>query len=344
MHREFLLSGALALSMSMVLSGPANAETELTLLSFGGRLDTVFQKAFEDFEKENDVKINFIPGSPPDNSAKIVSTMASPEYDLSLFDNLYFNLASSKGALAKVNEEIATNYKDLVPRSIPESRDGYPIGFYFTGLMYNAPEFEKRGWTPPTSWEDIFRPEFCNHIGLGTVQGSFGLNTLAMLVGGDLSKIPDAIERVGTLKDCVSTLETSSSKLEEKTQLGDYLIAVAVSTRVPNMVRQGYPIRFTIPKEGSVLGSGVIAVVKGAPHEELAHKAANWLLSEKAQRILMEDGFYVSSNKNVNVTDELIKYGFPTPEQVANSTVISGDVVIENRREWQRLQDRVMAQ
>jgi putative spermidine/putrescine transport system substrate-binding protein len=343
MNRRLLLAGALTVAAAFTSSAPAQATTELTLLSFGGRLDEVFKDAFSDFEKANDVKINFLPGSPPDNAAKVVGTMGHPEYDLALFDNLYFNLASSKGALAKVDEKIATNYKDLVPQAIPKSMDGYPIGFYFTGLMYNVPEFKKRGWAPPTSWEDIFRPEFCNHIGLGTVQGSFGLNTLAMLAHGDLSKVPDAIKRVGTLKDCVGTLETSSSKLEEKTQLGDYLIAVAVSTRVPNMVRQGYPVRFIIPKEGSILGSGDIAVVKGAPHEELAHKAANWLLSAKSQEILMKDGFYVPANKNVPVSEELIKYGFPTPDQVANAVVISGETVIDKRREWQRLQDRVMA-
>ena len=319
------------------------APLELKVLGFGGKLDQIFQTALTDFETARNVKFRFIPGSPPDNAAKVVATMAKPEYDMVLFDNLYYSLASARGALAKVDERIATNYKDLDPRAVPEARDGYTVGFYFTGLMYNPAEFAKRKWTPPQSWNDIFRPEFCNVLGLGSVQGSFGLNTLVMLAGGDLTRMPQAIERVGKLKSCVSTLETNSAKLEEKTQTGDYLLAVAVSTRVPTLMKQGYPVKFLIPKEGTVIGYGTMGVVKGGPNEKIAHEAANSLLGSKAQRILMNEAFYMPSNKTIPLSDDLVSYGFPKLEVVEKSVAVNGSVVVEERRNWKRLEDRLMA-
>lgn len=334
----------IAFALAALAAGPALAQDvpELKLLSFGGRLDTTFQAAIAEFEAARKIKVRFIPGQPLENSAKVVATMGKPEYDLSLFDNLYFNLASSKGALAKIDEN-ASNLKDMDPKAIPASRDGYTIGYYFTGLMYNPAELQKRGWPAPVSWEDIFRPEYCNYLGLGSAQSSFGLNTMVMLAGGQIDKVPAAIDRIGTLKNCVSTLETASAKLEEKTQLGEYLVAVAVSTRVPTLMKQGYPIKFIIPREGTVLGNGTLGVVKGGPNEKIAHEVANWLIGEKAQKILMDEAFYGPINTKVKLSAELVAWGFPTPEQIAKSVMIPGEVVIEERRNWQRRQERVMA-
>src|SRR5207253_3250648 len=98
-----------------------------------------------------------------------------------------------------------------------------------------------------------------------------------------------------------------------KTQIGEYLIAVAVSTRVPTLMRQGYPVKFIIPKEGTVIGNGTMGVVKGGPNERLAHEAANWLLGPKAQKILMDDAFYMPSSTKVPLSKDLVGYGFPTP-------------------------------
>jgi putative spermidine/putrescine transport system substrate-binding protein len=336
-------AAALALSVMGSAALAQTAPVELKVLGFGGRLDAIFQKSLSEFETARNVKFRFIPGSPPDNAAKVTATMARPEYDMSLFDNLYFNLASARGGLAKVDERLAPNFKDLDPRAVPDSRDGYTIGFYFTGLMYNPGEFAKRNWATPQSWQDIFRPEFCNLIGLGSVQGSFGLNTLVMLAGGDLKKMPQAIDSVGKIKKCVSVLESNSAKLEERTQIGEHLIAVAVSTRVPTLMKQGYPVKFLIPKEGTVLGYGTITVMKGGANERLAHEAANWLIGPSAQKILMDEAFYMPSNRKVPLSADLVGFGFPSPEVVAKSVMVPGDVVIEERRGWKRQEDRVMA-
>ncbi len=342
--RRHLLATCAAALLALPVSALAQgAPTELKVLGFGGKLDQIFQSALVDFETARNVKFRFIPGSPPDNAAKVVATMAKPEYDMVLFDNLYYSLASARGALAKVDEKLATNYKDLDPRAVPEARDGYTVGFYFTGLMYNPAEFAKRKWNQPQSWNDIFRPEFCNVLGLGSVQGSFGLNTLVMLAGGDLNKMPQTIERVGKLKNCVSTLESNAAKLEEKTQTGDYLLSVAVSTRVPTLMKQGYPVKFLIPTEGTVIGYGTMAVVKGGPNEKIAHEAANSLLGPKAQKILMDEAFYMPSNKTVPLSKDLVAYGFPSPDVVAKSVTVKGSVVVEERRNWKRMEDRVMA-
>ena len=318
------------------------APTEIKVLGFGGKLDSIFAQALGEFEATHKVKFRFIPGSPPDNAAKLVATAARPEYDMSLFDNLYFNLASSKGVLAKVDDKIATNYKDLDPRAVPPSRDGYTVGFYFTGLMYNTNEFSKRKWAAPTSWQDIFNPQYCNLIGLGTVMGSFGLNTLVMLAGGNLDRIQQSMDQVAKLKNCVAVLESNSAKLEERTQTGEHVIAVAVSTRVPTLMRQGYPVRFLIPKEGTVIGNGTMGVVKGGANERIAHEAANWLQGPKAQKILMDEAFYMPANAKVPLSKDLVNYGFPTAEMLAKSVTIDGNKVVDMRRDWKRYEDRVM--
>lgn len=337
-------AGAIAAALGMAaMSASAQEGETLVIGAYGGSANKPFEEALQAFAEQNKITIRYVPGASLEKAAKIVATQDNPEYDIVFYDDFAHAMASNAGALAKINPELVLNLAKLDPRSLLPNGDAVSVGFYFTGLMYNSEEFAKRGWEPPSSWQDIYRPEFCNHLGLASITSSFGMHTVVMLADGDLGKVPDALTKLGTLGDCIQTLETSSTALEQKTQIGEYLVGTAVSTRVPGLARQGFPVKFVIPQEGSVLALSVAAVVKNSPREELAQKALNWLLEPESERILMEGNFYVPSNPEVKLTDELLGYGLPSPEQMSNLVTIDYDAVNANRAEWERLQDRAFA-
>ena len=49
------------------------------------------------------------------------------------------------------------------------------------------------------------------------------------------------------------------------------------------------------------------------------------------------------SNKTIPLSDDLVAYGFPKLEVVEKSVAVNGSVVVEERRNWKRLEDRLMA-
>lgn len=341
------VAACLASLVALTATGPAHAQsgasTTVVVASFGGNLDKVYAEALKPFLDARNIVVKWVPGSSLENAAKVVATAGRPEYDLVLFDNLAYSLASSKGVLAKVDEAIVTNYKDLDRRAQIPRKDGLPVGFYVAGLMYNTQEFAKRGWAPPTGWADLFRPQFCNVLGLANVNYAPGVAMLVMLAGGDINKVPQAIEKMGTLKNCVQTLEEASPKLEEKTQMGVYLVGLAATTRVPALAKQNVPVKFVFPREGTLFGNGTISVVKGAPNEKLAQEISNYLIGPQAQLILMSRAFYVPTNTKVKLLPELLEYGLPSPEQMGRLITVSDEEVLERRRGWQRDLQRAMA-
>src|SRR5208337_1711305 len=166
-----------------------------------------------------------------------------PEYDVAISENLSMAIGSEQHLWAPVDETIVTNYKDLMPQARPKTNDSVGVGIYFAGFFYNPQEFEKRGWPPPKSWNDLFRPEFCGHIGIMHPNVSYTLHTVLMLAGGDPARFNEGIAKLAKLKDCIPVLEPSAPKLEEKVQLGEYLVGIHGNIRVGYLMKRGYPVK-----------------------------------------------------------------------------------------------------
>ena len=330
----------------LFLCPPTLAQYEgktLTVASYGGQVDESFKKATIGFEERFKVKIRWVPGTATENAAKVNATKASPEYDVVFLENLTHSLASSQGLLAPINTAIVKNYEDLVPKAKLASKDAVPIGAIFTGIFYNSNEFQKRGWAPPQSWNDLFRPEFCKHIGILHPNVSYTIHMLVMLGGGDVNKVGEGIDRLSKLKGCLSTLEPAASKLEEKIQLGEYLIGVHGTVRVLPLIKLNYPVKFIIPKEGTVLGLTTVSAVKNSQNVLLGQELVNWMISPAAQKVLVETGFWTPTNSKVTVPTELENMGLPPSKVVQSAFTPNESTIMANRRDWVRKVEREIA-
>jgi putative spermidine/putrescine transport system substrate-binding protein len=340
-----IVAGAI-LATALLAAGGAQAQYQdqtLTVASFGGSVDNTFRKATDGFEQKFGVKIRWIPGTTTENAAKVVATKGHPEFDVAFLDNIAYQGLSHRGdVLAKLDHGIVTNYDDMVKQGKIASNDGVPIGFNFTGLYFNEAEFQKRGWAPPASWNDIFRPEFCHNIGVNDPSVSYILNMAAMLGGDDANKIPDGIEKLAKLRGCLPTLEPSGAKLEEKIQLGEYLVGVYGSVRViPLRVSGGLPLKFVVPKEGTTLSYTAAAVVAGG-NEKLAQEFINWIISPPAQKILLSDSYYMPVNSKVPVPENLTALGMPTADILNRAVDLDALAITEHRQEWARKIQRAL--
>ena len=338
--------GAIIAAGVAVFGGAVSAKAEvpvLTVASFGGAIDATVRKAMSGFEEKFGVQVKYVPGTSSENAAKVIASKGHPELDIVMLDDVTYEAASSAGVLAKFDPKIVTNLANLRPQARFPNMDGLPIGFNFTGIFYNNVEFEKRGWAAPRTWDDLFRPEFCHHIGFPDTGVSYFFNMTAMLAGGDVSKMQDGINKFLKLKGCFATLEPSSAKLEEKIQLGEYLIGVHGLVRVMPLGRAGVPVRFVIPDGPTPLTSTTASPVLNSPNEKLAQEFCNWIISVQAQKILMQEALYIPVTTNVEVPEELQKIGMPNPDILNRAINLDRAAITAQRRNWARQVERGLA-
>lgn len=335
---------AAALCLGAAAQAQPARSARIVVASFGGQLDDTYKRIFQAFEAQHGVSIQWVPGTAPGNVAKLAATRSAPEYDVILFENITQRLASAQGLLASIDESIVTHYRDLAPRARARSGDGAAIGLFVTGLYYRQDEFAKRGWAAPVSWNDLFRPEFCDHLGLERATQVYTLNAVLMLAGGTTQEIDRGIERFASLGRCARVLEPSAAKHEEKILLGEYLVGVNSSIRALPLTRRVAGLAFVLPQEGAVGSATMVAAVKGAPNPRGAQAFIDWFISPQAQETLTRELFYSPANTRVAIPAELLELGVPPQDAYDRLPAIDDDVVVRERRDWTRKLERALQQ
>jgi putative spermidine/putrescine transport system substrate-binding protein len=333
---------ALATGLLMVLCCAAQAQpsgppTTLVVGTFGGELGASLKEVYKPFETQYNVTIRWIPGeSSAENVARVAATKAKPEFDLVFGDGMSFYVGVAQGLWADIDESIVTRYKDLAPQAKIPSHDVINYGFWLTGFFYQDKEFAKRGWKPPTKWDDLFRPEFCGRIGILNPNVSYGLHAVLMLGGGDPARAGEAIAKIAANKNCIPVLEPTTAQLDQKIQLGDYLIGATGNIRVLPQIKKGAQVKFLIPDEGSLIGTSTLSAVKNSAHPQLDQEFLNWILRPDVQVKLMEKAFYGPTNMTVAVPADMAELGVPNMEVINRSKAIPDKIVYDNRRAWIR--------
>jgi putative spermidine/putrescine transport system substrate-binding protein len=334
-------------------SAQAAAPKTLVVTSFGGGFDVVLKKVMEPFEKANNVKIELLAGASAQHLSRIVATKNRPEIDVFMSENMSIAGASKEGVLEKLDPKLVPNLKNAIPMVRFPNDEGIGFGVIAVGMYYKTDDFQKNGWPAPTSWQDFFDKKYCGRIGLFHPNVSHGIYLALMLsalerkqptIGGKpLDSIEGSPAKLASIKDCISVLEPSGPKMEEKIQLGEYALGIHAQTRVLPLAARGYPIAFAYPKEGAITMLSSAAVVKNAPNRELAQKFVNRLLEPDAQKAFVEEFFYGPATLGVEVPAKMQEMGVPTPERAAPLIRIDDATAAAKRREWTRQIERAMA-
>ncbi|MPZ62706.1 MAG: extracellular solute-binding protein [Propionibacteriales bacterium] len=322
----------------------AGGPTEMNMCNFAGDLGEAIEEVSAGFEKEYNVKINWCggTGSGTENVAKIAASSRNQIYDATLVDIQNQNLASSKGLWAKLDSDIVDTSKVYEPLKA-KNDDSVPIGMITNDIYYNKKTFEEKGWAPPTSYQDLVDPKYCDEVGILDVNQSYGLYTVLGLGGltktdaeaGNLDAAWESgLKKLSDAKECFPTLEVSSGGLEQKMQTGQYPLGTHGSVRVLPIIEAGVPLDAVIPEEGPFLTLSFIAPVKDGPNPELAQKYCEWFLKPESQKALMEKVFFGPVTPEVEVPQDLQEFGVPTEDDIDDLVIPDVETVTEKRSDW----------
>lgn len=304
--RRRLLTSALTLGAMHAFPGLSLAEARpLVFATFTGSWEeahkAVLVPAFR--KATNDAAVVLDPMLSVDQIAKVNAAKSNPPIDVMLHDPGPALVAIGQDLVEPFPVETSAFYKDLIPEA-QDPRGPAPF-FQVVGLTYN-PDTVK---TPPTSWADLWKPEFKGRVGITNLNSTLGTGWLvevARMHGGSEANVDAGFKALEGLKPNLAAVAPNPGALATLYQQGQIDISPGNFNAIQILKARGVPVEFVAPKEGAIAFKTTIHIVKNSPNKELAFKLIEAALSPEVQKALMEPPYLiVPTNTKVAMSGEI---------------------------------------
>ena len=281
----FTLVGAAVLVPLTLFSGLADGQTPQTIVvtGWGGLWErTVKSTVIAPFEQQHKVKVvhTFNAGF-PEMIAKLKAEKGNPTIDVFLTGAGFERIAADDGLVddfeAGKMPHLADVSKDLVykNRMVANSINGVGIGYH-----------KNRVPRPPTSWLDFWDPAF-KPVAVSDIRDTYGRALFARvndLKGGTKENQEPAW---GMFKELMRTKSPAINQTTDDTVNAivarGAAISVAASSRVVQLMKEGYPVDFVYPKEGAFAWGTYMGIPAGTKKKDLAMAFINFWLDPQTQ-------------------------------------------------------------
>ena len=328
----------LAAAALVALAGGAAAQTrDFVVAAWGDPYEAAWRKALiPEFEKANNVKVVWVQGFSSQTLAKLRAQKDTPEIDVAMMDDGPGRQAAALGLVEKLDRAKLGGVADYY--DVAFEPGDFAIGFGLTavGIWYMPKTFAENKWAAPTSWADLFRPEFKGKLIIHNIANSnaicvlYALNTLG---GGTSDTNLDA--GFAKMKQLAPSVVTFDKFGETPTlvQQGGAVIGNWNIDRVANLASTGVPIQFVFPKEGVWGWKEVMVVVKGRPNQALAYQFINLMMSKEHQEKNAELIGLGPTSKKAQLGADLAKRVVYGPDYIKQVHFPNWDYINEKRPE-----------
>lgn len=281
------LAMAALLAVSAGCGGSSSSKSEggkekqvLNIFSWADNFDP---EVLKEFEKKNNCKINYdVFANNEELLAKIQA--GGSQYDVIQPSDYMVSTMIKLNLLEKLNKDAMPNTKGIMknlqaPTFDPKGEYSVVYTWGMTGIVYNKKYIK----TAPTTWQDLWNPEYKGRVIL--LNDSREVLGMALKKHGksnnskDANEVKAAFEDLKALAPNVLAYDTDSIKqkfIAEEAWIGTMWSGDAYFTHKDNP-----DIGFVIPKEGTTVWADTLAIPKGAKHKELAEKFINFLYDPK---------------------------------------------------------------
>lgn len=279
---------------------PSGPPREITLSIWGGPHEQILKSTLGKFEQENNAKVVYEFNNTPDRITKLNAEKGSPSYDVAVVPIDEVDKLLKDDVILPASDKVP-NYDKLLPAA--KLKGGYGLAQLLVGIGYN-PEKVK---TPLTSWDDLYNPEFKNHLSIGTLPGA---NTWGFLVqqakanGGSETNLDPGLAKIAQLKPLRAFISFFPA-LEPQIKSGDMWVVVDLVGLMQDFKERGGPLEIVVPKEGGVRAMNVAVIPRGGKNTDLAQKLVGALISPEVQQAYAEKLFYGPVNTSVQLSPGL---------------------------------------
>ncbi len=347
-RRDFLAAtGATIASVPFARGAAAAGKPDnIVVMTWGGLWgDSVRKGIDEPFEKLTGVKVVQDRGSTPDQRiAKLKVSLDDQAFDVVQIHDGLVPLAVKQGVLEPLdtNSPRLGNLKDVYPK-FAKSHWVAQI-FSGIGLTYNT----KLVKNPPTSYADLWRPEFKGRIVLPEISHSIGpyIIPIGALAEGKSPKDGDAgfemLKRMADLKPIwAKDTDTIMNSLRDE----EAVVGLLYKSQTYTVQGWGTPVKWVYPKEGSILYSSGTGIAKNTKNKELAEQWLNLTLDPKLQTYFTEKFSYPGTNRKMvdMLPPELQERAKFSQEELDHLIELDQEFMASHRAEWTDHWNRIVA-
>jgi putative spermidine/putrescine transport system substrate-binding protein len=302
----------------------------------GPQEELVREHVISRFEAETGATVELILGGSSDRYARIYAEAGSPTMDVVYLSIAQIQQATKDGIVLPANPAGVPEFNNLYPQATESG--GYGVAFLAIGLMVNTDTVTEM----PTSWLDLWKPEYQGKVAPFVFPGTQGTAFLVMAArvhGGGEDNIEPGIEAMKELKPFPAIL-SGVDETNLAFQQGDAWFTAQIQGLVETYKAEGGNVEFVMPSEGTPLAMNAAAITAGSQNEDLAEIFINYHLDQQTQEAYARDLFYAPTNRTVVLPDELaskMPYG---EEQVGQLLLLDYAAITANQADWTELWNR----
>lgn len=351
MKRRTFLGASFVTGMSLAGLGACTSQAPSggSGASQGGRLvAATYQGNWEDahrkilvpaFQKATSADVTLVPMFAVDQVARLQAAgAANPPFDVAILDPGPLITAPKEEILQAFPSDLSKNFKDVLPRyqtSGGSGNWGPIIGLQFVGIAYNPTKIT----TPPTSWADLWKPEYKGRVGITNMSSTLGTGwmvEIAKMNGGSEADLEPAFKAIKELLPNIAAVAPNLGALSTLFQQGEIDIAPHNLSSIALLQSKGVDVDWVIPKEGSYAFGASMHVVKSPQSSvDLATAYIDAALSTEVQTAMAEAPYFIAPvNKNAPLTGILAEKVASSFDDYEKYIYQDWETISQNRSEW----------
>ena len=157
----------------------------------GPQEEIVREYVIKEFTEKTGAEVELVLGGSSDRYARIYAELDAPTMDIVYLSIAQIQQASADGMVLPANPAGVPEFNNLYPQA--QDYGGYGVAFLSIGLMVNTEYVD----VMPTSWLDVWKPEYAGKVAPFVVPGTQGTAFLVMAArvhGGDESNFETGFE------------------------------------------------------------------------------------------------------------------------------------------------------
>jgi len=323
--------------------GASDYEGQLIISVWGGTTEEWFRANVEPrfAELYPNVEVVYDVGGMSARYNKLLAQKNSPEIDLFVSTSEAAVSAVEEELLTPINRDNIPNMDNLYEWALPVPEYGAAYSSIAYGLGYD-PEFF--GDDPPTSWEDLWRPEVQGKIAVPAIGHSAMPQFIvqaAELNGGSIDNVEPGFEYLAELDPAAQTFFYTDWNAQF--EAGDVVLATDFDYYINAMAEQGSNIEFVIPEEGAFGSTQHLSVVAGTENQEMVEAFINLTLSEEVQQSVADDLLNAPARRDIEVSADLAETLAVAGDSLDQVDWFDPALAAEKRAEWTESMNEVVA-